>query len=147
MEKTPTKTSTKLDTVIESAVFALTGEKRKASLLEAAVTADQLHPEALVIVDTIATDFCVTREQILASNRGVKRVAKARQVVMWLIMKNLKMRAEEAAGQLGRERTTASHAFGEIEKARENPSIEAYLDSLVVDTQELIDEIDGEDLI
>lgn len=77
-----------------------------------------------------ATVFGVSRRALLADARGGARVARVRQVAMYLAHIALGKNLSEAARLYGRDRTTAAHACSIVEDLRENAAFDRAIAEL-----------------
>lgn len=137
--------------VINAGVAAIIGEARAKAPAKPPMDLSKMDPLFKLLFESVATDFDVTVDEMLASGRGVKRVAKARMVVIWLLSRNYGFSLNEIASEIARDRTTIRHAAIDIDKMREDDdTVKVYLDQLCVDVEELRVETlgeEGDDLI
>ncbi|WP_084395599.1 helix-turn-helix domain-containing protein [Henriciella aquimarina] len=72
----------------------------------------------------------IPAETILSFNQREHRVARARQVTMYLSHVALGMSLARIASAMGRDRSTVAHGCHRIEDFRDDPDIDAWLDEL-----------------
>ena len=78
----------------------------------------------------VAAAFSVPAAEIRAASRRSPKVAFARQCAMYLAHVVFSLTLTDVGLAFGRDRTTAAHACALVESRREQPEIEALLDSL-----------------
>lgn len=90
------------------------------------------HDEHAVRLAVGLTGFAlkIPAENILSSRHRDHRIARARQVAMYLSHVALGMSLARIATALDRDRSTVAHACHRIEDFRDDPSIDAWLDEL-----------------
>lgn len=86
--------------------------------------------ERLVIEETVAQVFGVAECDLRRATRGQARVARARQVAMYLAHVVCGMSLTEVGRTFARDRTTVSHACGVIEDGRDDPTFDRVLELL-----------------
>lgn len=137
--------------IIETGVEAIIGEARDKPPAKPAMDFSKMDPLFKLLFESVATDFKVEVNELLASGRGVRRVAKGRMVVIWTLSRFFGFSLNEIADQIERDRTTIRHAAVEIDKMREvSEAITVYLDKFCEDIEELRKEHlgdEGDDLI
>ncbi|WP_291160815.1 helix-turn-helix domain-containing protein [Hyphomicrobium sp.] len=84
----------------------------------------------LAIDVAISNVFGVGSEGLWHGTRGVKDVAEARQVAMYLAHVCCRMTLTEVGAMFGRDRTTVAHACLKVECRRDNPAFDRALDVL-----------------
>lgn len=72
----------------------------------------------------------IPAEMILSFEQREHRVARARQVTMYLSHVALGMSLARIAAAMGRDRSTIAHGCHRIEDFRDDPQIDAWLDEL-----------------
>lgn len=72
----------------------------------------------------------IPAEQILAADQRDHRIARARQVAMYLAHVGLGMSLARIAYALGRDRSTVAYGCHKIEDFRDDPEIDQWLDEL-----------------
>lgn len=72
----------------------------------------------------------IPAEAILAFDQREHRIARARQVAMYLSHVALEMSLARIAAALGRDRSTVAHGCHRIEDFRDDPDIDAWLDDM-----------------
>lgn len=72
----------------------------------------------------------VPLEDILMSDRGSNAVAFARQVAMYLCHVGFQLSVARIARAFGRDRSTVSHAFHNVEDRREEPQFDLWIGAL-----------------
>ncbi|MGB3625686.1 MAG: helix-turn-helix domain-containing protein [Henriciella sp.] len=72
----------------------------------------------------------IPAEQILSVNKRDHRIARARQVAMYLAHVALGMSLSRIANALGRDRSTVAYGCHRIEDFRDDPAIDEWLDGL-----------------
>lgn len=86
--------------------------------------------ERLVIEETVAHVFGVEGCDLRRATRGRAKVARARQVAMYLAHVACGMSLTEVGRTFARDRTTVSHACGVIEDGRDDPTFDRVLELL-----------------
>ncbi len=84
----------------------------------------------LAIDLAISTVFGVHSEYLWSGTRGVRDIAEARQVAMYLAHVCCAMSLTEVGVMFGRDRTTVAHACLKVEYRRDNPNFDRALDVL-----------------
>jgi hypothetical protein len=84
----------------------------------------------LAIDLAISTVFGVDSEYLWSGTRGVRDIAEARQVAMYLAHVCCAMSLTEVGVMFGRDRTTVAHACLKVEYRRDNPNFDRTLDVL-----------------
>jgi chromosomal replication initiation ATPase DnaA len=84
----------------------------------------------LAIDLAISTVFGVDAEGLWHGTRGVRDIAEARQVAMYLAHVCCGMTLTEVGAMFGRDRTTVSHACLKVEYRRDDPNFDRALDLL-----------------
>lgn len=74
----------------------------------------------------------IPAEQILAADKRDHRIARARQIAMYLAHVGLGMSLARIATALDRDRSTVAYGCHKIEDFRDDPQIDEWLDSLEV---------------
>lgn len=69
-------------------------------------------------------------EEILATTRGAPPLARARQLVMYLLHAGFSMSLSHIAGALGRDRSTVAHGVQRVEDQRDAPAFDRWLEGL-----------------
>lgn len=89
------------------------------------------HCRARLAIDiAISNVFGIESEGLWHGKRGVKDVAEARQVAMYLAHVCCGMTPTEVGTMFGRDRTTVAHACLKVECRRDDPSFDRALDVL-----------------
>lgn len=95
------------------------------------LTQEHRHRCARVAIDiAISNVFGIGSEGLWHCTRGVKDVAEARQVAMYLAHVCCRMTLTEVGAMFGRDRTTVAHACLKVECRRDNPAFDRALDVL-----------------
>ncbi len=94
--------------------------------------------ERLVIEETVAQVFGVEGGDLRRATRGRAKVARARQVAMYLAHIACGMSLTEVGRTFARDRTTVSHACGVIEDGRDDPTFDRVLELLEQVVQALL---------
>lgn len=94
--------------------------------------------ERLVIEQTVAQVFGVEGGDLRRSTRGRAKVARARQVAMYLAHVACGMSLSEVGRTFARDRTTVSHACGVVEDGRDDPTFDRVLELLEQVVQALL---------
>lgn len=90
-----------------------------------------LHCRARLAIDiAISNVFGIESEGLWHGKRGVRDVAEARQVAMYLAHVSCGMTLTEVGAMFGRDRTTVAHACLKVECRRDDPSFDRALDVL-----------------
>ncbi len=84
----------------------------------------------LAIDIAISNVFGIESEGLWHGKRGVRDVAEARQVAMYLAHVCCGMTLTEVGAMFGRDRTTVAHACLKVEYRRDDPSFDRALDVL-----------------
>ncbi|WP_245279979.1 helix-turn-helix domain-containing protein [Hyphomicrobium sp. 99] len=89
------------------------------------------HCRARLAIDiAISNVFGIESEGLWHGKRGVRDVAEARQVAMYLAHVCCRMTLTEVGLMFGRDRTTVAHACLKVEYRRDDPSFDRALDVL-----------------
>ncbi len=89
------------------------------------------HCRARLAIDiAISNVFGIRSEGLWHGKRGVRDVAEARQVAMYLAHVCCRMTLTEVGLMFGRDRTTVAHACLKVEYRRDDPSFDRALDVL-----------------
>lgn len=89
------------------------------------------HCRARLAIDiAISNVFGIESEGLWHGKRGVRDVAEARQVAMYLAHVCCGMTLTEVGAMFGRDRTTVAHACLKVECRRDDPSFDRALDVL-----------------
>jgi chromosomal replication initiation ATPase DnaA len=89
------------------------------------------HRQARIAIDlAISNVFGIDAECLWSETRGVRDIAEARQVAMYLAHVCCRMSLTEVGTMFGRDRTTVAHACLKVECRRDNPSFDRALDML-----------------
>lgn len=83
-----------------------------------------------LVASTVSSAFFVRSRDLSAPTRSGARVARARQVAMYLAHVGLGLSYTDAGRLFGRDRTTAAHACRQIEEQRDDPRFDASLEYL-----------------
>lgn len=86
--------------------------------------------ERQVIEEAVGQVFGVEGGDLRRATRGRAKVARARQVAMYLAHVACGMSLTEVGRTFARDRTTVSHACGVIEDGRDDPTFDRVLDLL-----------------
>lgn len=82
---------------------------------------------ACIVGVVVAAGCGVHMSALHGGTRGTPRVARARQIAMYLAHVAIPMTLTDAGRAFGRDRTTAAHACRVIELARDNASFDEWL--------------------
>lgn len=95
-------------------------------------TADELrHRQTRVAIDlAISNVFGIDADLLWSGTRGVRDIAEARQVAMYLAHVCCRMSLTEVGIMFGRDRTTVAHACLKVECRRDDPNFDRALDVL-----------------
>lgn len=89
------------------------------------------HRQARIAIDlAISNVFGVEASFIWSGSRGVRDIAEARQVAMYLAHVCCRMSLTEVGTMFGRDRTTVAHACLKVECRRDDPNFDRALDVL-----------------
>jgi chromosomal replication initiation ATPase DnaA len=87
--------------------------------------------QARIAIDlAISYVFDVDAECLWSGRRGVRGIAEARQVAMYLAHVCCRMSLTEVGAMFGRDRTTVAHACLKVEYRRDDPNFDRALDVL-----------------
>jgi chromosomal replication initiation ATPase DnaA len=87
--------------------------------------------QARLAIDlAISNVFGIEAESLCHGTRGVRDIAEARQVAMYLAHVCCRMSLTEVGAMFGRDRTTVSHACLKVEFKRDDPNFDRALDVL-----------------
>jgi chromosomal replication initiation ATPase DnaA len=101
------------------------------SCAQAALVAPALcRPSAACIRKIVAQAFAVPIGQLRTPLRGCRRVAVARQCAMYLVHILAGLSFTEIGRAFGRDRTTAAYACRRFEELRDDPTIDAFVETL-----------------
>jgi chromosomal replication initiation ATPase DnaA len=84
----------------------------------------------LRLLRTVAQAFGLRPGDLAGATRGCARIALARQATMYLARVSLGLTLSQAAGVVGRDRTTAAHACRVIEDRRDDAAFDAKLSAI-----------------
>lgn len=98
----------------------------------------RLTPEIDLLLSAVALSRGVAPEALLAPTRSTPHVAEARQILMYLAHVGLGLSLAQAAGIVGRDRTTAAHACRVVEERREDAAFDTTLSTLEAGLKSLI---------
>ncbi|MBA2124696.1 chromosomal replication initiator DnaA [Hyphomicrobium methylovorum] len=84
----------------------------------------------LAIDVAISSVFGIAPEALWRNSRGVRDIAFARQVAMYLAHVSCGMSLTEVGAMFGRDRTTVAHACLKVEYRRDDPTFDRSLDLL-----------------
>lgn len=98
--------------------------------LNAQRTADRQHQMRLAIELAVCRVFGLDYDAIRHGSRGVARIARARQVAMYLAHVGCGLTMKQAGELFGRDRTTVAHACLIVENRRDDPNFDRALDLL-----------------
>lgn len=87
-------------------------------------------PSPACIRKIVAQAFAVPIGQLRTPLRGCRRVAVARQCAMYLAHVLAGLSFTETGRAFGRDRTTASYACRRFEELRDDPAIDAFVETL-----------------
>ncbi len=89
------------------------------------------HRQARIAIDlAISNVFGIDAECLWRGTRGVRGIAQARQVAMYLAHVCCRMSLTEVGAMFGRDRTTVAHACLKVEYRRDEPNFDRALDIL-----------------
>lgn len=110
----------------------LSALKTRQRLVADRETADDLrHRQTRVAIDlAISNVFGVDADLLWSGTRGVRDIAEARQVAMYLAHVCCRMSLTEVGTMFGRDRTTVAHACLKVECRRDDPNFDRALDVL-----------------
>jgi chromosomal replication initiation ATPase DnaA len=104
---------------------------RQRNALAREVTERLRHRQARIAIDlAISNVFGIDAERLWSGGRGVRDIAEARQVAMYLAHVCCRMSLTEVGAMFGRDRTTVAHACLKVEYRRDDPSFDRALDVL-----------------
>lgn len=83
-----------------------------------------------MVTHAVSSAFLVPVNELRAPTRCEARVARARQVAMYLAHVGLGLSYTDAGRLFGRDRTTVAHACRLVEERRDDPRFDASLDYL-----------------
>jgi chromosomal replication initiation ATPase DnaA len=87
--------------------------------------------QARLAIDLAITNvFGIGAEALWHGKRGVRDIAEARQVAMYLAHVCCRMSLTEVGAMFGRDRTTVAHACLKVEYRRDDPNFDRALDVL-----------------
>ncbi len=87
--------------------------------------------QARIAIDlAVSNVFGIDGECLWRGTRGVRDIAKARQVAMYLAHVCCRMSLTEVGAMFGRDRTTVAHACLKVEYRRDDPNFDRALDVL-----------------
>ena len=115
---------------MQSFVFDMLGEvKGRARCRISKVRSNQMFVQRLMKAETIvAESFGVAREDFYRVSRGPKRVADARQVMMYFAHVTFGFTLGEVGRLYNRDRSTVGYACRKFEDLRDNPKHDQMLD-------------------
>jgi chromosomal replication initiation ATPase DnaA len=91
----------------------------------------QRHRQARLAIDfAISNVFGIEAGALWRGTRGVRDIAAARQVAMYLAHVCCRMTLTEVGAMFGRDRTTVAHGCLRVEMRRDDPSFDRALDLL-----------------
>ena len=96
-----------------------------------------------LVVQCVAIAFGTSAEHVRHQKRGCAKVARARQVVAYLMHTGLSLTLSDISVLLGRDRTTIGHACRMIEDLRDCPDFDhrlLMLEDAIATIRELLDE-------
>lgn len=106
-------------------------EMRRRSGQRSAAREGMHHCRARLAIDiAISNVFGIGSEGLWHGKRGVRDVAEARQVAMYLAHVCCRMTLTDVGLMFGRDRTTVAHACLKVEYRRDDPSFDRALDVL-----------------
>jgi chromosomal replication initiation ATPase DnaA len=79
------------------------------------------------VVRTVAADFGLPPQDLLAARRGSSQIAFARQVAMYLAHVGCALSFETVGRAFGRDRTTVAHACRVVEDGRDDAGLDRRL--------------------
>ncbi|MFA5958125.1 helix-turn-helix domain-containing protein [Hyphomicrobium sp.] len=104
---------------------------RQRSTASAATPESLRHRQARIAIDlAISNVFGVDAVCLWSGTRGVRDIAEARQVAMYLAHVCCRMSLTEVGTMFGRDRTTVAHACLKVEYRRDDPNFDRALDVL-----------------
>jgi chromosomal replication initiation ATPase DnaA len=87
--------------------------------------------QARLAIDLAITNvFGIEAQALWHGTRGVRDIAEARQVAMYLAHVCCRMSLTEVGAMFGRDRTTVAHACLKVEYKRDDPNFDRALDVL-----------------
>lgn len=92
--------------------------------------AERFRHARLAIDIAISNVFGIAPEALWRNSRGVRDIAFARQVAMYLAHVSCGMTLTEVGAMFGRDRTTVAHACLKVEYRRDDPTFDRSLDLL-----------------
>lgn len=109
--------------------FALKSRGRSAALLDLEIS--RRHRQTRLAIDiAVSQVFGVEEGALWQQNRGVRDIASARQVAMYLAHVCCGMSLTEVGQMFGRDRTTVAHGCRKVEGRRDDPLFDRALDLL-----------------
>jgi chromosomal replication initiation ATPase DnaA len=116
--------------MLQASVCSVWKTRRCSATLAKAPEALRRHQARLAIDLAISNVFGVDAEALWHGKRGVKDIAEARQVAMYLAHVCCRMSLTEVGAMFGRDRTTVAHACLKVEYRRDDPNFDRALDVL-----------------
>ncbi|MBS0233762.1 MAG: chromosomal replication initiator DnaA [Proteobacteria bacterium] len=111
--------------------FSTTMEMRELPAATAETPASLRRRRARLAIElAISNVFGIDTDYLWTGTRGVRDIAEARQVAMYLAHVSCRMSLTEVGAMFGRDRTTVAHACLRVEYRRDNPSFDRALDIL-----------------
>ena len=83
-----------------------------------------------LVANAVSSAFVVNSRDLSAKTRKGAKIARARQVAMYLAHVGLGLSFTDAGRLFGRDRTTAAHACRQVEERRDDPCFDASLEYL-----------------
>ena len=90
---------------------------------------------ATLVNRIVAASFGLDAEELLSSDRGTAKVARARQITVYLLHTGLSIKMADVARFFSRDRTTIGYACRTVEDLRDKP----LFDKQVRDYEEIIE--------
>ncbi len=82
---------------------------------------------ATLICQLVAVSFALDAADLLSSERGTAKTARARHIAIYLLHTSLSMKQSEIADLFSRDRTTIGYSCKKVEDMREMPSFEKHV--------------------
>ena len=112
-----------------SHAFALK-TRRRTSAFSDTVESTALPQARLAIDFAISNVFAIEAGALWRGTRGVRNIASARQVAMYLAHVSCGMSLTEVGAMFGRDRTTVAHGCLKVEYRRDDPMFDRAMDLL-----------------
>jgi chromosomal replication initiation ATPase DnaA len=78
------------------------------------------HPLCTLCEHAVSVGFDIPLEALRLPTRGVREIARARQIAMYFAVVTFEVPMSEVAAHFGRDRSTVSHALSRVEDERKD---------------------------